>query len=267
MSTILPIVTRDLGDIELYGWVFSAFFLGSLIGITVVGGLIDRVGLLRPFVLGLTLFGIGLLIGGLAPSMPVLILGRFIQGMGGGAIPPTAYVAIGRSLPESMRARMFATLATAWVVPGIVGPALSATVAENIGWRLVFIGLIPVVVLAGVMTVPALRRVPAAIPAGADAASAGAGLSGRRIRLALVITLGAGLVLAGLTAEFDRRAGAVRDRRAACSPCRHSRAWRRPARSDWRAASPRRSCFGACSRSPSSRPMPTCRWRSRAGAG
>ena len=115
VSTVMPIVAAELGGFELYGWVFSAFFLGSLIGIVVVGGLIDRGGLAVPFVGGLGLFAVGLLIGGLAPSMPVLVAARLIQGLGAGAIQPIAYVAIGRTLPESLRPRMFATLSTAWV--------------------------------------------------------------------------------------------------------------------------------------------------------
>ena len=49
ISTVMPIVAKELGDLELYGWVFSAFFLGSLIGIVVVGGAIDRGGLAVPF--------------------------------------------------------------------------------------------------------------------------------------------------------------------------------------------------------------------------
>ncbi|HEY3524077.1 MAG TPA: MFS transporter, partial [Candidatus Limnocylindrales bacterium] len=77
ISTVMPIVVHEIGGIELYGWVFSAFFLGSLLGIVVVGGLIDRGGLVRPFLAGLGLFAIGLLIGGLTPSLPILIGGRF----------------------------------------------------------------------------------------------------------------------------------------------------------------------------------------------
>src|SRR3990172_12274810 len=114
VSTVMPTVARELGGIELYGWVFSAFFLGSLIGIVVVGGAIDRRGLALPFALGLGVFAIGLLVGGLAPSMPVLVGARFVQGLGAGTIPPIAYVAIGRSLPEPLRPRMFATMSTAW---------------------------------------------------------------------------------------------------------------------------------------------------------
>ena len=122
ISTVMPIVARELGGLELYGWVFSAFFLGSLIGIVVVGGAIDRGGLAVPYATGLGLFAIGLLAGGLAPSMPVLVGARFVQGLGAGAIQPIAYVAIGRTLPESLRPRMFATLSTAWILPGVVGP-------------------------------------------------------------------------------------------------------------------------------------------------
>ena len=149
ISTILPIVARDLGDLEHYGWVFTAFFLGSLIGIAVVGGVINQGGLGRPLAIGLGLFAIGLLAGGLASSMPMLIGARFIQGLGAGTIPPIAYVAIGRSLPESLRPQMFATLSTAWVLPGVLGPAIAGVVGEAFGWRYVFLGLLPLIAVAG----------------------------------------------------------------------------------------------------------------------
>ena len=82
--------------------------------------------------------------------MPVLVAARFIQGLGAGAIPPIAYVAIGRSLPERLRPRMFATLSTAWVLPGVIGPAIAGVVGETFGWRCVFLGLLPLIVVAGV---------------------------------------------------------------------------------------------------------------------
>jgi MFS family permease len=195
VGTILPLVARELGDIELYGWTFTAFFLGSLIGIVVVGGLIDRGGIVLPFAAGLALFGLGLVVGGLAPSMPVLVLGRFLQGLGAGTIPPIAYVAIGRTLPEALRARMFAVLSTAWVIPGVVGPAIAGAVGETIGWRWVFLGLLPFIGVAGAMTLAALRTVPPGSPAEHEAAIA----TTRRLPLALLVTLGAGLVMAGLT--------------------------------------------------------------------
>jgi len=198
VSTVLPIVAKELGGKELYGWVFTAFFLGSLIGIAVVGGTVDRGALGRPFALGLGLFGLGLLIGGLAPTMEVLIVARFIQGLGAGTIPPIAYVAIGRSLPESLRPRMFATLSTAWILPGVIGPAVAGLVGETLGWRYVFLGLLPFIAVAGVLTHHAIAAVR--VPETTAAQEALAGNAGRRrLPSALLVSFGAGLFMAGLT--------------------------------------------------------------------
>ncbi len=198
VSTVLPIVAQELNGKELYGWVFSAFFLGSLIGIAVVGGTVDRGALGRPFALGLALFGIGLLIGGLAPSMPVLVGARFIQGLGAGTIPPIAYVAIGRSMPERLRPRMFATLSTAWILPGVIGPALAGLVGETLGWRYVFLGMLPFIAVAGVLTHRAIAAVRVPETSAADELLAG-NAGRRRLPSALRVSLGAGLFMAGLS--------------------------------------------------------------------
>ena len=198
VSTVLPIVALELGDKELYGWVLAAFFLGSLIGVAIVGGTVDRGTLGRPFAVGLSLFGVGLLIGGLAPSMPVLIAARFIQGLGAGTIPPIAYVAIGRSLPESLRPRMFATLSTAWILPGVIGPALAGLVGETLGWRYVFLGLLPFIAVAGFLTYHAIASVRVPDATAADEHMAGTA-SRRRLPFALLVSLGAGLLMAGLS--------------------------------------------------------------------
>src|SRR5262249_50648069 len=142
----------------LYGWVFSAFMLGNIVGIVAAGRQADRYGPARPFLGGLVLFGAGLTIAGLAPTMLVLVAGRALQGIGAGAVPAVAYVAIGRSLPDGLRARMMAVLSTAWVVPGLVGPAVSAAVASLVGWRWVFLGLLPLVAITGSLAMPALFR-------------------------------------------------------------------------------------------------------------
>lgn len=196
ISTVMPIVAIELGGLELYGWVFSAFFLGSLIGIVVVGGAIDRGGLAVPYALGLGLFGAGLLIGGLAPSMPILVAARFLQGLGAGTLQPIAYVAIGRTLPEALRPRMFATLSTAWVLPGVFGPVIAGTVGDSIGWRFVFLGLLPLIAVAGALTLGALHAVVAA-PVTTDVEAQAAWR--RRLPLALTVALGAGLLTVGLT--------------------------------------------------------------------
>jgi len=101
-----------------------------------------------------------------------------------------AYVAIGRTLPERLRARMMAVLSTAWVVPGLAGPAISAEVARLFGWRWVFLGLLPFIALTGPLAIPALVRL------GKPAKPAG---GGHRITDGIGVAVSAGLVLAGLT--------------------------------------------------------------------
>jgi MFS family permease len=212
VTTAMPIVARDLGGLELFGWVFSAFFLGSLIGISVVGGLIDERGMVVPFVGGLILFGIGLLICGLAPSMETIVVGRFIQGLGAGAVPPVAYVAIGRSMPDALRPRMFATLSAAWVLPGVFGPVIAGFVAETWHWRLVFLGLLPLILVSGSIALGAMRAIPdqpgsdGAAAAG-DAAGEAAARADRRRRYgwAVAVAFGAGLLTTGLLSEDTAR--------------------------------------------------------------
>lgn len=188
VETVLPMVSDDLGGLSLYGWVFSAFFLGSLLGIVLAGRMADRRGPALPCGLGLGLFAVGLVAGGLAPSMLALVVARAVQGLGAGAIPAVAYATIGRTLPEELRPRMFAFLSSAWVIPGLAGPALSGLVGDAFGWRWVFLGLLPIVGLAAALSVPALRSL----------APVGGRDTGSPLRPALALVVGSGLLLAGL---------------------------------------------------------------------
>ena len=126
VATILKVIDDDLHDITLIGWVFSAFFLGSLFGVVAAGYDADRVGPARPFVVGLVLFAIGLGSGGLAPNMIVLVSARVLQGIGAGAIPAVAYVAIGRALPERVAtAHVRGVVDRVGAARGSSGPAIS----------------------------------------------------------------------------------------------------------------------------------------------
>ena len=187
--TILPVIKDDLGGLRLYGWVTSAFFLGTLIGIVVAGAESDRRGPGPPYLFGVLLFCAGLTIAGAAPNMLVLVMARALQGIGGGAIPATAYAAIGRSYPESLRPRVFAVLSTAWVAPALVGPAVSALVATHLSWRYVFLGLLPLVLLAAGLALPVLWRIGPPPHPSARAA---------RLLDAIRVAAGAALLLAGL---------------------------------------------------------------------
>jgi MFS family permease len=191
VATVMPAVSKDLDGIALYGWVFSAFFLGTLVGVVFAGRSADRKGCGRPFAIGLVLFAVGLAAGGAAPHMIVLVLARAVQGLGAGAIPAVAYVAIGRAYPQALQPRMFAVVSTAWVLPGVIGPAISGAISDAFGWRWVFFALLPLVALNGLMTTPALHALG---PPGGDEPA------DRRVE-ALLLALGAACVLAGVSSS------------------------------------------------------------------
>nr|WP_051054660.1 MFS transporter [Frankia sp. QA3] len=188
--TVLPDVAADLDGVGLYGWATSAFFLGTTVGIVLAGAGADRDGPARPFAVGLLFFCAGLLVAALAPTMGVLVVGRALQGLGGGAIPAIAYATIGRVYPAELRPRVFAVLSTAWVVPGLGGPALAGLLAAHAGWRWIFGGLLPLTVAAGGIPLRALRAMPG---------RQGGGNVPIPFIPAVRISAGAGLVLAGLT--------------------------------------------------------------------
>ena len=189
VAAIGPRVARDLGGDSLYGWLFSAFMLANMVGIVLAGHFTDRRGPAPVYVAGLTAFGAGLVLGGLAPSMLVLIVARAVQGLGGGALYNAAYVTIGRSFGESERPRQFALLSSAWVVPGLIAPAVGGLTAAAFGWRAVFLGLVVLVPVAAVLALPAMR------PLGPTTDGAGGAVP---VAPALALGGGAALLIAGL---------------------------------------------------------------------
>src|SRR5579859_8222976 len=154
VATILPKIVANLGGLSFYGWSFSAYMLTTIVSLILAGDTADRRGPARPFIIGVSLFVTGLLLAGTASSMLAFVLSRGVQGLGAGSIASVAYVCLGRGYPEQVKPRMIAILASAWVVPGLVGPSLAGIIAIFAGWRWVFLGLIPVLPLATLLVLP-----------------------------------------------------------------------------------------------------------------
>lgn len=187
VATTMPVTIADIGGLAYYGWTFSSFMLAEIVGISVAGRAADTRGLARPFGGGIALFSLGLLGAGLAPSMPILIAGRVLQGLGAGAISALSYVAIARGYAPEEQPRMLAMLSTAWVAPGLVGPALAGAIADHVGWRWVFLGLAPMMVVGGALTLPALRRFGLPADAGEPPESQTGAATGLAIAAALAL--------------------------------------------------------------------------------
>lgn len=208
VTTVMPIVESELGKIWLYGWVFATFYIGTLIGVVVGGNAVDRVRPIGPMLVGIALFVAGLAIGGLAVSMEMLVAGRFLQGLGAGVVPAVSYVVVARGFPSEFHPRVFAAMSTAWVVPALVSPIVASYIAHHIGWRWVFLGLIPVTVV--ITAVGAPRIAPIGLGSGdqptsaddvsdpdpsADPTSSGP----RRVTISvLVLAVSAAMVIGGL---------------------------------------------------------------------
>jgi MFS family permease len=140
------------------------------------------------------LFAAGLAVSGLADSMAFVIAGRAIQGFGSGAIGSVVYAAIARAYAPSARPRMIALVSSAWVVPGLVGPALAGLVADELGWRWVFLGIVAPLLVMGA------RRLPAAQPARRGRAHTPIGRSRwRRAFDAVQLAVGSTMLIAALS--------------------------------------------------------------------
>ena len=153
--TIAPRIAASLNGMGLYGWVFSGFLLASLLGIVVGGQQADSRGPGKPLLVGLLIFGLGLLISGFAPTMPLFILGRVVQGLGGGALGTCLYTAVTLAYPDALRPRIIALMSTAWVLPALLGPGVAGFLADLFSWRFVFWGMVPLLALVVVLTTPA----------------------------------------------------------------------------------------------------------------
>ncbi|MFD4241566.1 MFS transporter [Streptomyces sp. NPDC058525] len=191
VGTAMPVAARELEGVGLYAFAFSAYFTTSLFGMVLSGQWADRQGPLRPLTVGIASFATGLVVSGTAGLMGLFVLGRAVQGFGGGLVIVALYVVVSRAYEDRLRPAIMAAFAASWVVPSIVGPLASGTVTEHLGWRWVFLGIPVLVVVPLAVALPAIRRT-ASGPVDPDAPPVA--FDRRRIRLAFGISLGAGLL-------------------------------------------------------------------------
>jgi MFS family permease len=160
VTTVMPVVSSDLDGDALYAVAFAGTLATSVIGMVAVGAWCDRGGVLAPLSTAVVLFVAGLLISGLALSMPTLVVGRLVQGLGTGGQTVALYVVVARVYPSALHGRVFAAFSAAWVVPSLIGPFLAGAVTEFLHWRWVFLGVAALTVVAFAMVVARLHGLP-----------------------------------------------------------------------------------------------------------
>lgn len=171
VAAAMPTIAIALEGLPLYALAFGVTLATSIVGMVAGGQWSDRRGPAAPLWAGLWCFTAGLLLAGLAPNMAVLLVGRFLQGLGAGALSVSLFVLAGRCYPPELRPRLFAAFSAAWVLPSLLGPALSGWMVQTLGWRWVFLAVPLAALPAAHLLRPALRRLPAAHGAAPAAAS------------------------------------------------------------------------------------------------
>ncbi len=160
VATALPTIGRDFGDFENLSWAVTAYLLTSTAVAPLFGKMSDIYGRRAMLIAGVGVFVVGSVICALAPNLVTLIIGRAVQGLGGGGILPIAQAVMGDAIAPRERGRYQAYMGTMWISAGLAGPVLGGLMAQHFHWSVIFWINVPLGILAGVMLYVNLKRLP-----------------------------------------------------------------------------------------------------------
>jgi MFS family permease len=139
MATMLPIIVDDVGGGAFIGWSVSLYEIGSIVAGTSSALLTIRWGLRRPMATAATLFGCGCLLSALSPNMALILVGRVVQGVGGGGLVAMSFIAVNTLFARRYTARALATVSTLWGLSAFLGPLIGGTFVQYATWRWGFV--------------------------------------------------------------------------------------------------------------------------------
>jgi len=149
-------------DNRAVGWVMAAFILCSLCSTAPMANLGDRYGRRPVYLACIALFALGSLVVALSPRFWAIVLGRAIQGIGGGGIIPTASAVIADAMPAQERGRALGLIGATYGMAFVLGPPLAGVVMVALSWHWIFLANLPI---AAVVLYLGARALPAARPA------------------------------------------------------------------------------------------------------
>src|SRR6266403_3406098 len=161
VATALPTIGRQFQDVSNLSWVITAYLLASTAVAPVFGTLSDIYGRRAMIITALSLFVAGSILCALAPNMPMLIVARGIQGLGGGGIMPIVQTVISDVVTARERGQYQAYFSGVWMVAGICGPVVGGVFAEHLHWSMIFWINVPLGVGSLAMLLPQMSKIPA----------------------------------------------------------------------------------------------------------
>jgi EmrB/QacA subfamily drug resistance transporter len=161
VATALPTIGRQFHDVTNLSWVITAYLLASTAVAPVFGTLSDIYGRRRMIITALGLFIAGSIVCATAPNMTVLILGRGLQGLGGGGIMPVVQTVISDVVTPRERGQYQAYFSGVWMLAGIGGPVLGGFFAEHLHWSMIFWINLPLGFISLAMLLPKMGKIPA----------------------------------------------------------------------------------------------------------
>ncbi|MEC9347015.1 MAG: MFS transporter [Pseudomonadota bacterium] len=135
VATTLPALVADIGGARWLAWNLALYEIGSIITGVTSARLAIRFGLRRPMTVAALLFATGCAVGAAAPDMATFLVGRLLQGLGGGGLVALAFVAVGILFPPRLMARAMATMSMLWGVSACLGPLVGGLFVEYVHWR------------------------------------------------------------------------------------------------------------------------------------
>jgi EmrB/QacA subfamily drug resistance transporter len=160
VATALPTIGRQFHDVTNLSWVITAYLLASTAVAPVFGTLSDIYGRRAMIIAALSLFIVGSVLCAVAPNMPVLILARALQGLGGGGIMPVVQTVISDVVTPRERGQYQAYFSGVWVAAGIGGPILGGVFAEHLHWSMIFWINVPLALGALALLLPKMGKIP-----------------------------------------------------------------------------------------------------------
>lgn len=148
VSTVMPVAIGDLGGAELYAWAFAAYILATAVTMPIWGPGSDRWGRKRTFLLGLVVFLLGSGLCAIAPTMPLFIAARVVQGIGAGATSSLPFIILGVVFPPEKRGRALGIVSSAWAISSVAGPLLGTLIVSTTTWRWAFMINLPIGAIA-----------------------------------------------------------------------------------------------------------------------